>query len=92
MTAIAGCIGNGPDVPAALTAMLAGFATGYGTGRCAVDGRDGRPRRPVRACRRGARTRRIFVRRRRVCRLNRTMQSQSCGTPLTSCRRHVDRE
>ena len=31
MTAIAGCIGNGPDVPAALTAMLAGFAAGYGT-------------------------------------------------------------
>ena len=31
MTAIAGCVGHGPDVPAALTAMLAGFAAGYGT-------------------------------------------------------------
>ena len=31
MTAIAGCIGSGPDVPAALTAMLAAFAAGYGT-------------------------------------------------------------
>ena len=30
MTAIAGCIGSGPDVPAALTAMLAAFAAGYG--------------------------------------------------------------